>query len=196
MYCTNCGLQISKGDKFCGKCGTKISEKGDINSYSQEELAYRADAAYQLLKRDLRYVTSKIDEGIKEVLENSEYKKISQKKENVLLVELMAFLIFYVWNLSFKMLKEENAKRFNTILSNKFKNEIGIRSDAIFEQYCQPKPEKNFENEMTWLFWLFGKAVAKTLNYKNNPFVILSVSPLMPLYNKIHNRHFRYVIEY
>ena len=43
MYCSNCGIQIPEGSKFCPECGVRLSPLVDFNQNEYEENGNKAD---------------------------------------------------------------------------------------------------------------------------------------------------------
>jgi len=167
----------------------KLEIKANINGYSQEELEFRAVATYQLLKTEVGIVAS----WIKNILENSndeelKSKVISEDEKKILVPEILAFFIFNIWHINLNIFKEEKAEALNAILTEVFMYKFGIKDQEIFRQYYQEKPANDTFNDMTWKFYLFGKAIARSLGSEKDARIILPISLLMTNLTECVNR--------
>ena len=39
MFCSNCGNEIEKGQKFCSKCGMKQSQEGNVTYNERHQIS-------------------------------------------------------------------------------------------------------------------------------------------------------------
>ena len=102
MYCEKCGLQISKGDKFCQQCGNKIvtsqlhnQPKSNPDTTSQQEKIVEQKYKNKIIKNKIDNKPKTDLEGNNQKTDKSnQYKKTTRKKYVYIIIMLvLSFLL-------------------------------------------------------------------------------------------------------